>query len=162
MWLSQKIGGHSAKLAEFLASIGMLGMLALAFGTVADVLGRYFFAHPIRGFIDVATMGGAVLLAASMPYVLITRGNIVIDVLGRSLGLRASRLLDSFGALVTAIFFSVMAWQYWRYAVELRETGEVLPILRLPIWPWWTAVAILIVISAFIGVVAVFAPKRSA
>lgn len=162
MRLLQQVGAQSARLAELLASIGMLGMLALAFGTVVDVLGRYFFAHPIRGFIDIATMGGAVLLAASMPYVLITRGNIVIDVLGRSLGLRASRLLDSFGAFVTAAFFSVMAWQYWLYAVELRETGEVLPILRLPIWPWWAAVAVLILVSAVVGIVAIFAPKRSA
>ena len=40
------------------------GLLLLAAGTALDVLLRYAFASPIRGFVDIASLTGAVLLAA--------------------------------------------------------------------------------------------------
>jgi len=129
-----------------LAAVG--GLLLLAAGTAVDVLLRYAFASPIRGFVDIASLAGAVLLAACFPYVLVSRTNISVDMLGRSLGRGAKAALDRFAALVTAAFFALMAWQYLRFALEMHETRQLIPVLRWPVWPWWSAVALFIVLAA--------------
>ena len=81
-----------------LAAVG--GLLLLAAGTAVDVLLRYAFASPIRGFVDIASLTGAVLLAACFPHVLVSRTNISVDMLGRSLGGGIKTALDRFAALV--------------------------------------------------------------
>ena len=129
-----------------LAAVG--GLLLLAAGTALDVLLRYAFASPIRGFVDIASLTGAVLLAACFPYVLVSRTNISVDILGRSLGSGFKTALDRFAALVTAAFFALMAWQYVRFAMEMYETNQLIPVLRWPVWFWWSAVALLIVLAA--------------
>lgn len=139
--------------AAALACAAVIGLLLLAAATTVDVLLRYGLARPIRGFIDVAALSAAVLIAACLPYALATRAHISVDALGARLGGRARRVLDVFAALLTTAFFAVMAWQYVRFAVELDETGQVIAVLRWPVWPWWSAVAALVVVSALVGAV---------
>lgn len=134
--------------AAALALAAVVGLLLLALATALDVLLRYVFASPIRGFVDIASLAGAVLLAACFPYVLVVRANISVDMLGRRLGGAFKTALDRFAALVTAAFFVLMAWQYVRFALEMRETAQVIPVLRWGVWPWWAAVALFIVLAA--------------
>lgn len=137
--------------ARWLAMAAMAGLLLLAIATTVDVVLRYAFARPIRGFVDLASLTGAILLAACMPYVLASRGHIAIDALGRSMGERVRRGLERFAAIVTAGFFALMAWQYVRFALELKSTAQLIPVLRWPVWPWWAGVAALIVVAALVG-----------
>jgi TRAP-type C4-dicarboxylate transport system permease small subunit len=137
--------------SERLAWAAVFGLLGLAVLTTLDVLLRWLFAKPIPGVVDVVTLAGAVLLAACMPWIAASRGHIAIDALGRAAGPRAKRALDLFGALVTVAFFAVLAWQYVGFAREMYETGERMPVLRWPVWPWWTAVAACIAFTALVA-----------
>ena len=47
-----------------LAAVG--GLLLLAAGTAVDVLLRFVFASPIRGFVDIASLTGASLRIVSV------------------------------------------------------------------------------------------------
>lgn len=134
--------------AAGLALAAVIGLLLLALATALDVLLRYVFSSPLRGFVDIASLAGAVLLAACFPYVLVVRSNISVDVLGRRLGGGFKTALDRFAAVVTAAFFVLMAWQYVRFALEMQETAQVIPVLRWSVWPWWAAVALFIVLAA--------------
>lgn len=129
--------------------------MLLALTTVVDIVLRYVFASPLRGFVDIAALVGAVLLAACFPHLLASRGNIAIDTLGQCLGDRARRWLDRFAATVSAGFFAVMAWQYVVYAVGLRTNGQTIPVLRWPVWPWWAAVAACVVLAAVVALLTV-------
>jgi len=131
--------------------VAIAALLLLALATTVDIVMRYVFASPIRGFVDIASLAGAVLLSACFPYVLSSRGNIAIDALGARLGARAARSLNRFAALVTAAFFALMAWQYLRFAVELKQDGQSIPVLRWPVWPWWAAVAVFVVVAAVVA-----------
>lgn len=142
---------HACRLADRIAMAAVLGLLGLAVLTVADVTGRALFTTPIRGFNDIVPLAGAVLLSACMPHVVARRANIAVELVGQRLGAAASRRLDGFGALLCTAFFALMAWQYLRYAVELQAAGDVTPILRWPVWPWWSAVALFISIAAGVG-----------
>jgi len=142
---------RARQLAEGLAGLAIGGLLLLAFGTALDVVMRYVFARPIHGFNDVVPLVGAALLSACMPHVVASRGNIAVDFLGKALGTRPTRWLDGFGAGVTALFFSLMAWQYARFALDMKQTAEVTPVLRWPVWPWWAAVATFITLTALVA-----------
>jgi hypothetical protein len=60
-------------------------------------------------------------------------------------------VLDRFAVLVTAGFFGLMAWQYLRFAADLKDTAQAIPVLRWPVWPWWAAVAACIVLAFAVG-----------
>jgi TRAP-type C4-dicarboxylate transport system permease small subunit len=131
-------------------------LLAIAIGTLADVLGRWLFGAPIRGYNDFAALAIAVTCAAFFPALVARRGNLTIDLVGRALGPRASRVLDAFGAFVTFVFFAAMAWQYVRYALEMASAGERMAILRWEVWPFWSAVALAIVATAVVSLLVLF------
>ncbi len=135
------------RIARALAVGAAAALLALALATMVDILMRWLFKAPIRGFLDIAALATAVIIAACFPALIVNRGNITIRLLG-SLGRgRFARVLDSFGALVTAGFFSLMTWQYVRYAAEMTRAGETTAILRWVTWPWWWLVTGFIAIT---------------
>ncbi|HEX6321392.1 MAG TPA: TRAP transporter small permease [Burkholderiales bacterium] len=131
-------------------------LLAIALGTLADVTGRWLFGAPIRGYNDFAALAIAVVCAAFFPALIAQRGNVTVRLVGLLLGRRASRALDTFGALVTFVFFAVMAWQYVRYAAEMARAGERTAILRWEVWPFWWAVALCIAATALVAVMMIF------
>lgn len=137
-----------ARMAEGLACAAVGGLLLLALATTVDIAMRYLFARPIRGFVEISALAGAVLLAACMPHLLVARANIAVDALGSKLGGRWHPRLDAFGAAMTAAFFTLMAWQYILFAAELRGTGQAIPVLRWAAWPWWAAVAAMVCAAA--------------
>lgn len=148
--------------ASWLAQMAVIGLLLLAAVTTVDVLMRYAFAKPLRGYVDVAALAGAVLLAACIPHVLVSRGNIAVNAVGSLLGKRVHRLLDRFAALVTAAFVGVMAWQYVYFTLDLKDTAQVMPVLRWAVWPWWAAVCAAIGFAALAGLVTAWRSKEGA
>ena len=89
----------------------------------------------------------AVVVAACFPILMMRRGNVTIRMLGQALGSRTARLFDLFGALVSALFFALMTWQYTRFSAEMASANESSPILRWPSAPWWWAVTALIAVA---------------
>lgn len=136
-------------------------LLALAILTLADVLLRWIFSAPIRGFLDLATLANAVIVAACLPALLVTRGNVTIRLVGDWLGPRVAHILDAFGALLTVAFFGLMAWQYVRYSAEMTSAGERMAILKWPVGPWWWAVTAMILVTVFAALVVLFSSLRS-
>lgn len=146
-----QIHRSAANLAEALAGVAVLGLLILALITGGDVFMRFVFAAPIRGLTDVTMVAAAVLLAACLPHVVASRGNIAVYAVGRALGPRAYKALNFFGALMTFLFFAVMAWQCALFAIDMHGAGETMPTLRWPVWPWWSAVAVFISLTALVA-----------
>jgi TRAP-type C4-dicarboxylate transport system permease small subunit len=156
------LSARAERAAAALAVVAMAGLLLLAVATATDIVLRYVFASPIRGFVDIASLAGAVLLSACMPYVLACRGNIAIDALGNWLGGTWRRMLDRFAAFVSAAFFGLMAWQYLRFALEMQSTGQSIPVLRWPVWPWWSLVALCIVFAALVALATAWTVREDA
>lgn len=146
--------------SQWLACVAICALMLLAMVTTADIVLRYVFAKPIRGFVDIASLAGAVLLAACFPYVLSGRGNIAIDALGNRLGGTARRWLERFAGLVSAAFFALMAWQYLRFAIDLKNDGQSIPVLRWPVWPWWAAVAAFVVVAAVVALLTAWSTRE--
>lgn len=146
-----QIHRSAAGFAAALAGVAVFGLLVLSLVTGFDVFMRFVFASPIRGITDVSMVAAAVLLSACLPHVVASRANITVDFVGRVAGPLAFKVLNVFGALVTFLFFAVMAWQCINFAIDMYVSRETMPTLRWPVWPWWTAVAAFITVTALVA-----------
>lgn len=136
--------------ARLLLLVGLIGLLGLAGLTLIDVLGRWLFNAPLRGIGDIAEVVLPVAIGASVPAVIVTRGNITIRFLDRLLGARAIAALDVMAGMVVLVVLAGLAYALGRHALALMWSGEGTWLLRLPQWPSWTAFA------GFFGVAALF------
>lgn len=122
------------------AFIGLVGLLSVAIATMVDVLLRWLFNAPIEGYEDVSQLLFAVIIAACFPAGLIQGRNITIRFLGKGLGPRATLWLEALGAIATFGFFTVIAWQVARFALDESLNNRFTQTLEMPTGPWWWAV----------------------
>lgn len=123
------------------AFIGLLGLLSVAIVIMVDVLLRWIFLAPIMGFEEVASLLYAVVVATCFPAGLIQGHNITIRFLGKGLGPRIELWLESFGTLLTLVFFFLVAWQIGDVAYDEMIHDRTTLTLRMPTAPWWWVVA---------------------
>jgi TRAP-type C4-dicarboxylate transport system permease small subunit len=148
-----RLEAQTLRVTRWLALGACATLLVISIVTLADVLLRWVFSAPIRGFYDFAVIAMAVACSACFPALIAQRGNITIRFVGRALGRRASRVLDAFGALVTLAFFVAMAWQYVYFSIDMARAGERLAILQWQVWPWWTIVTLMIASTALVAAI---------
>ena len=132
--------------ARWIALFGVLFLVGLSLATIADVLGRWLFNHPLHGVSDLYSLVMAIVVAAFFPITLLEQRHISIEFLGRFLGGRAHRWLNTLGALAMLVFLVLLSWQIAEYVYELYETGETTWILRWSKVPWWSIAAVMIVL----------------
>ncbi len=123
---------------KWAAFIGFLLLIGAAAATLMDVLMRWLLNMPIEGWDDLSHLVFAIVIVACFPAGLLQGHNITIRFLGAGLGRRPSQWLEWFGALLTFIFFSFVAWQFVVLTFELHASGDTTMTAELITWPWWT------------------------
>ena len=139
-------GGQLDRFTRRVAFVGLVGLLAVAVVTMADVLLRWLFSAPIEGFEDVGELLFAVIVATCFPAGLLQGHNITIRFLGRGLGKRTALWLEWFGATLTLVFFVFVAWQLVIFAVDEMENHRFTQTLEMATAPWWWAVTAIIAV----------------
>ena len=127
-----------------MASIGVLGMLLIAFATIADVLSRWLFGKAITGMEEMASMALAVAVSACLPAGAAQRVNVTVELLSGRVSERAIGRLKLFGALALLAFYAALALRVGAYAAELAARRGTTVYLALPIAPFlWVVTAVL-------------------
>lgn len=160
-WLN-KLESRGLQVARFAALVGMVCLVALALMVILDVTMRWLFNDPIDGVADVGPLVMAIVVASTFPLAAIGGYNVTINFLGSWLPPTPRRWLDAFAALVTTIFFALLAWQFVLYAIKLDARGQTTWVLRLPVAPWWSVVAFLLVLCAVVQVIVLLKRVRCA
>lgn len=137
-------------LARALAVVGLVALMALAGMTLADGLLRWLANRPIEGVRDAGALIVAVAVACCIPVALMERANITIRVAASILGARAGRALDALAAVAVALVIAAMAWQFTVFAGKLAHAAETTWILKLPLAPFWYAVAAILWLAALV------------
>ena len=120
-------------LARWFAILGGAILVAIGMLTVASVLGRYFFAAPIRGDFELVEMGCAYAVYLFLPYCQLIKGNVIVDFFTARAPVRVHAALDSVGGLFYVLIAVLLTWRIWVGAANLRQTGETTIILGLPL-----------------------------
>jgi TRAP-type C4-dicarboxylate transport system permease small subunit len=121
------------KFSGFLKFVGATALAAMMMLTVVDVIGR-FFKHPIFGSVELIGFLATIIVAAALPYTYKMDGHVGVEILVRLLSEKAQLCIDLFTRLLSLFLFSLITWQMFLYAADIRHTGEVSMNLEFPIY----------------------------
>jgi TRAP-type C4-dicarboxylate transport system permease small subunit len=110
-------------------------IIALLAYTVADIIGRTFFASPMRGTVELTELAVVVLVYLGLSHAESRDAHIAVDLLYVKVGVRARLALRVFAGLVTVTVIAVMTWRLYVYAGQLDAGGFTTGILRVPLYP---------------------------
>jgi TRAP-type C4-dicarboxylate transport system permease small subunit len=137
-----------SRVLVYAAAAGLFVMMALV---VIDVVGRYFFNHPLKG--DYELIGFTLVLAGplAMAYCQVQKGHIRVDFLLGRFPKKVQAILTVLANLFGFVIFSLMFWQVIllvSYYMNL-EAGNTTYTLHIPISPF------VVVLAVGMGVLAV-------
>jgi TRAP-type C4-dicarboxylate transport system permease small subunit len=121
------------KFSGLLKIIGATALTAMMLLTVVDVIGR-FFKYPIFGSVELVGILATIVVAAALPYTYKVDGHVGVEILVRLLSQRTQIIIDLFTQILSLFLFSLVTWQMFLYAKDIRETGEVSMNLEFPIY----------------------------
>ena len=131
-------------LTERISFIGVMGMLAIAGLTVADVVLRATANAPLTGLNEIVSLTLAIAVAACLPAGVARRIGLDIDILSRILSPALQARLRMIGQFVLLAFLIVLAWRVGDFARGLEANKLTTIILGLPQAPFiWAVTALL-------------------
>ncbi len=132
-------------LTRWAAFGGFFALLVAAGITVVDALMRGLLSDPLYGWADMSELVYAVVIVACFPAGLLQGHNISIRFLGSALGRRATDWFETFGAVLTLVFFLFIAWQFVVLTTELHADNDTTMTVEYLTWPWWAASTLIII-----------------
>jgi TRAP-type C4-dicarboxylate transport system permease small subunit len=103
--------------------------------TCADVFMRYVFNSPITGTYDVVSLMGAVLASFAMPYTMLKRAHVAVEILVQGLSRRNQLVIETFTHLLGISLFVILVWQAILLSNDMKASREVTPTLLFPFYP---------------------------
>lgn len=105
---------------EIAAAVILLALMSL---TCVDVLGRYFFNHPVWGGFEMTEALLAVLIFVGLPLVTLRGDHIEIDMLPIPAFLRRANHVAV--SLIGFVSTAYLAYRLWLRGAQLMRAGEV-------------------------------------
>ena len=133
-----------------LAFAGLSLLFLNAVAVVVDVALRAAFSAPIDRLSDVSEVIIFCAAACCLPAATAARVHITIRALDARLSTRARHGLEGTAAALTAVVFGLIAWQVWRYVIEMADNGRRLSQIDIPVAPFWSFVALCLTLNVAI------------
>lgn len=115
-----------------------LGVLLMAFNTIANVVGRFVFGSSIFFSEELNRILIILITFAGISYAARRGRHIRMSAVYDTLSPKARKLLMIVISLVTATFMFGLCWYAIGYIETQAGRGRVLPALQIPVW--WTLV----------------------
>jgi len=143
-----KVGVNLARIFQHAAAAAVLAMAAL---TAADVLLR-LWRRPLPGTYELVGLLGIVAIAGALADTTLKNAHIAVTFVLERLPSGLRRIVENVLTILSAGFFSLLAWQCGHYAAGLKASGEVTMTLQ---WPTYPLVVVLAIGSGLAAVVLV-------
>jgi len=133
-----KVSFFEKAVAGFSSAFNMIASAALVLMMVlscSDIFMRYLFSRPITGTYDIVGLSGAVLASFAMPYTMLKKGHVAVEILIQSLSRGKQLVIETFSHLLGISLFLVLVWQAIVLSRDMKAAGEVTPTLLLPFYP---------------------------
>jgi TRAP-type C4-dicarboxylate transport system permease small subunit len=124
-----------AGISSFFNMIASAALVLMMVLSCADIFMRYLFNRPITGTYDIVGLSGAVLAAFAMPYTMLKKGHVAVELLVQSLSRGKQLVIETFSHLLGISLFLVLVWQAIVLSRDMKAAGEVTPTLLLPFYP---------------------------
>jgi len=148
-WFASAVSGSSTALQWAAGTSLVLLMLT----TVTDVLLRNTLGKPIPGTYELVGLAGGLVIGLALPLTSWRRGHVEVDSFLPRLPARLRAAIQFITRLLGAALFTILSWNLFRLALDLRASGEVSPTLELPFYPvvFGLAVASVVQTCVFCG-----------
>lgn len=118
-------------------------LLALVLLEFLDVTLRWVANSPLNGSVELVEVGIAVVAFACLPFGFARNQHICADFLQMAFGDRGRLIMQLSGSVISVMAMAAVAWALSLSAIEQYVSGEFTGALRLPVYPFWFAVAAL-------------------
>ena len=122
-------------LSSFFNLLAAASLTAIIAITCIDVFMRYFLNRPIAATYDIVSLMGAVIAAFAMPYAMLMKGHVAVDLVVRKLSKKKQLVVETVTHLAGILLFLIMVWQCYVLASDMKAAGEVMPTILLPFYP---------------------------
>ncbi len=139
MWLRQAANFAESRLSPVISVIGNIGAGIVAMMmilTVADVVGRRVFNHPLSGTIELSEFMMIIVVFFSVVHCELVWGHITIDIVVSRLRPRTQNIIASLMYALFLVTFCFLTWQLFQYAMGDWQTGLTSLVLQIPISPF--------------------------
>ncbi len=123
-----------AALSGYFNVIAGVSLTLLMSLTIADVVLRGF-GKPVVGAYELVALLGAVAVGFSMPKTALARGHIYVDFFIARFSRTVRNAFNVATRLLVFLLLFFTGWNLFKYAWDLRNSGEVSLTLQLPFYP---------------------------
>ena len=133
----QRVSGVMAGVGA--ATLGVMMLLS-----VADVIGRKFFMHPIQGTAELVGMLLVIAASWGLGYCALIKAHIRITIFIERFSRRGQLIVDIFAYIVGIAASGIIIWQssIRMYTYIFKQLGGTTPIIGMPIWPFMLVMVI--------------------
>jgi len=121
------------KVSIFMKKIAGIMLVTMMLVTCGDVVGN-MFGHPLLGSEEIVSLLAALLIAFTLPAAHQERAHIGVDMLYLKFSPRAKKINNIFLGVITTLFFMLVSWECFKYAIDLKRIGQVTAVLELPLF----------------------------
>ncbi len=122
------ISGRLSKWLEVIAGVALVAVMVL---TGCDIVGRAF-GRPIPGAYEIVSFAGGLVIGLAMPVTSLTGGHVMVDLIIARVSSRTSTVLHIITRLMGILMFLLLGYAIIKMGIQLKEAGEVTPVLSLP------------------------------
>lgn len=129
-------------LSSLVAAIAGIGLLALMVVMAADVIGRYFFKHPIPGAYELVEYLMAVFIPCCVAYSAERKCHVGVDILVERLAPRTRLLVEIITQAITIVLISLVVRQGWIGFTEALSSTMKSAVLQIPNAPFLLSIPV--------------------
>lgn len=120
--------------------LAAIALLLLVFLATANVLLRLFHV-PFAGTYEIVSFLGALVTAGALGHTQRRKDHIKVDIITSRYFPRMKRMIDAVSYSLSALLFSIAAWQIFKWGEKIRLSGELSETLQIKFHPFIYGVA---------------------
>ena len=121
-------------------------LTALAILSVGSIVSRVVTGKPLPGDFELVEMGCGIAAFAFLPYCLLKRGNVIVDIFTLKAPAAVKRALDAVGGLIYLAIAVLLLWRMILGGMDKFASHESTMILAVPLWIAFVPIGISIVL----------------
>ncbi len=125
---------QSERVTTWLARAGSVGLAAMMFLTLFDVIGRSF-DNPIVGSVELTELIMGLMIYLAIGYATFWRSHIRVDLLIGFMPPRVQALMDTLTYAIAIVFSVLLTWRLFVVATEKMTSGDITQIFEIPVSP---------------------------
>ena len=118
-------------------ALAITAIMVIVVSTVADVVMRYGFSHPIHGAYDIVECLMVVFVFNGMSLVFLDRAHIVIDLIDHFAAVRWQNILVRLGDIAAIAALLLILWAMIDPAMQAYDYGDRKLELGVKLWVLW-------------------------